>query len=182
MYKSHVATGLASLSILSVLQISQINVITICLAIFFSILPDIDHPKSVIGRYLPFISYPLDKLAGHRTLTHSVLSLAIVSISLLILPLEYSSVIVVAFASHLILDYFTLQGIQLFFPKPKFYKLGLCKSGGKADYLIVLPISIITIFIPFLLDAKQMIEMLLLIIFASYIFSIFSYYKHISYR
>lgn len=37
-----------------------------------SLLPDIDHPQSIIGQRVPFISTPIHKLWGHRSITHSI--------------------------------------------------------------------------------------------------------------
>lgn len=37
-----------------------------------SLLPDIDHPQSVLGRRLQIISVPLHRQFGHRSLTHSI--------------------------------------------------------------------------------------------------------------
>lgn len=42
-------------------------------AIIGSLSPDIDHPKAIIGRMFFFISKPLDRHFGHRTITHSLL-------------------------------------------------------------------------------------------------------------
>lgn len=42
-------------------------------AILGSLSPDIDHPKALIGRLFFFISKPLDRHFGHRTITHSLL-------------------------------------------------------------------------------------------------------------
>jgi inner membrane protein len=40
---------------------------------FFSLLPDIDHTKSLIGKpFFPLARY-LDRKSGHRTITHSLL-------------------------------------------------------------------------------------------------------------
>ena len=37
-----------------------------------SLLPDIDTPTSIMGRMLPFISRPLNRFLGHRTITHTI--------------------------------------------------------------------------------------------------------------
>ena len=37
-----------------------------------SLLPDIDHPSSFLGRRLKILSKPIYKVFGHRTLTHSI--------------------------------------------------------------------------------------------------------------
>ena len=48
------------------------------LAALASGLPDIDLPPSKIGRLFWFISAPLERRFGHRTLTHSLVMLSVV--------------------------------------------------------------------------------------------------------
>lgn len=61
-----------TLIILAVFGIPQSLHWTILLcAIIGSLSPDIDHPKALIGRIFFFISKPLDRRFGHRTVTHS---------------------------------------------------------------------------------------------------------------
>ena len=45
------------------------------LAAAASLLPDIDLPPAKIGRLFWFVSVPLERRFGHRTLTHSALML-----------------------------------------------------------------------------------------------------------
>lgn len=47
---------------------------TIPAALASALLPDLDHPKSVLGQRLPWISKPLSRLFGHRGFTHSLLA------------------------------------------------------------------------------------------------------------
>lgn len=41
-------------------------------AIVGSLLPDIDHPQSFLGRRLKWVSKPINHLWGHRSITHSL--------------------------------------------------------------------------------------------------------------
>jgi len=41
-------------------------------AVLGSLAPDVDMPKSIIGRLLGFVSKPLEQRFGHRTVTHSI--------------------------------------------------------------------------------------------------------------
>ena len=52
------------------------DVISWLLAAGFSLLPDIDLPPAKIGRLFWFVSVPLERRFGHRTLTHSALGIA----------------------------------------------------------------------------------------------------------
>ena len=38
------------------------------------LLPDIDHPKSLLGQRLKWLSYPIARAFGHRGFTHSLLA------------------------------------------------------------------------------------------------------------
>ena len=49
-------------------------------AILGAIMPDIDHPKSVIGKMLYFISAPIERRYGHRTITHSLIGWAVATV------------------------------------------------------------------------------------------------------
>lgn len=93
--------------------------------LFGSILPDIDHTKSWIGKsFYPVAKY-LSVNYGHRTITHSVFFLAAICIISLFVERnfreDYSITIILFFSvfSHFIFDMVTLQGIPLFYP---FYK------------------------------------------------------------
>ena len=55
------------------------------LAAVASVLPDIDLPTAKIGRLFWFVSVPLERRFGHRTLTHSALML--LAVGLLASPL-----------------------------------------------------------------------------------------------
>ena len=91
---------------------------------FFSILADVDHLKSPIGKlFYPLAKY-LDRRFGHRTITHSI---ACYLALLLFVALNERAVgsenitLVCAFAylSHLIFDMLTRQGVPLFYPFKK---------------------------------------------------------------
>ncbi len=54
-------------------------------AVIGSFMPDIDMPKSVIGRLFFFISIPLERKFGHRTITHSLIGWAVFSIGFMLI-------------------------------------------------------------------------------------------------
>lgn len=104
------------------------NSIYLSLCIFCSLLPDIDHTKSVIGKTFYPISKYLYKNYGHRTITHSLTALVPLFIFFcftelnLINPyyertgIDFSLIVLFAYLSHLILDMLTVAGIPLFYP------------------------------------------------------------------
>lgn len=124
---NHIAGGLAFTGVFA--SFFNINIfensfylITTTIA---SLLPDIDHTKSYIGKFFYPISKQIDKKFGHRTITHSIFFLATITLSVAILETIYSTnktistIVFFSILSHLILDMVTVQGIPLFYP---FYK------------------------------------------------------------
>ncbi|SDY04255.1 metal-dependent hydrolase [Flavobacterium degerlachei] len=101
------------------------NPVFISVTVIGSLLPDIDHTKSWIGKSVYPIAKWLSRNYGHRTITHSLLFL--VGVFLISLFIEknfranYSISIILFFSilSHFIFDMVTLAGIPLFYP---FYK------------------------------------------------------------
>jgi inner membrane protein len=91
------------------------------LAILFSFMPDIDIPTSRVGRPLFFISVPLEKRFGHRTITHSVIGVAI--LAALASPLYFFYplcfwAVVGGYWSHIQIDMSNIRGVDLFWPSP----------------------------------------------------------------
>jgi inner membrane protein len=91
------------------------------LTIFASLLPDVDHSRSIIGKaFFPLAKW-LDKRYGHRTITHSLAFF--IGTCLIVYLIEFHTFLeniflVFSFAllSHLLFDMMTIQGIPLFYP------------------------------------------------------------------
>ncbi len=107
-----------------------------------SLIPDIDHPKSWLGKRLWFISHPLARIFGHRGLTHSLLGLAIISI---LVCIGFSSqlqerITILAFclgySLHLLADWNTSSGIPLLWPSSKRYKAPWAFSAASLEILV----------------------------------------------
>jgi inner membrane protein len=88
-----------------------------------SLLPDIDLPSSAMGRiFRPFAVYLFNR-TGHRTITHSALSVIMASILFYpLLMINISTPIytaaIVGYISHLIIDLNNTEGIALTYPAP----------------------------------------------------------------
>jgi inner membrane protein len=91
--------------------------LSIAVVVVVSLLPDIDFPKSPLGYVLPFISKPLNRHFGHRTITHTIFALALVT--LVFTPLGFGGIAFLAYFSHLLFDMLTLQGVPLMYPFQK---------------------------------------------------------------
>ncbi|OZI14460.1 hypothetical protein CE195_08555 [Sodalis-like symbiont of Philaenus spumarius] len=87
------------------------------------LLPDIDHPKSVLGQRLTWLSAPIARLCGHRGFTHSLL--AIMAGMLLftlrlppqsIIPLDAFHAMIIGSLSQITADILTPAGVPLLWP------------------------------------------------------------------
>ena len=121
-----------------------------------SLAPDIDHPESKVGRkfLLKPISIFINKIFGHRTITHSVVTSMFMTVMLLSSTLLftgvpnfiYSNLIVgfcVGWFSHLLLDLLTVKGIPVFYPFiKKKYNLLKFKTNKDEEFVSILVILI----------------------------------------
>lgn len=100
------------------------------------LLPDLDHPKSALGRRIPLVSTPISRIFGHRGITHSLLAVVVMLLGLLTMTLQYQwsfvgwlvPPILVGYLSHILGDSFTPSGVPIFWPKPKTYSFNLFKT------------------------------------------------------
>lgn len=107
-------------------------------ALASALLPDLDHPNSLLGRRLPWISGPLSRLFGHRGFTHSLLAvgIAVWGLGQFQAPGTLSAVVkdalIIGYLSHLLGDWLTPAGIPLFWPLRRRYRLSWLplKSGS----------------------------------------------------
>lgn len=121
---NHITGGLLFTGIFA--SLSGINIFSspwlVLTSLIASLLPDIDHPKSIVGRLVKPISKWLNRHYGHRTITHSafVLILSTVVFSLFEKVIadqtSLSLTFFYSYLSHLLLDMMTLQGVPLLYP------------------------------------------------------------------
>ncbi|MCF7970287.1 MAG: metal-dependent hydrolase [Methylococcaceae bacterium] len=123
----------------------ETSIINWAIAALFSLMPDIDLPTSKVGRPLFFISVPLEKRFGHRTITHSLIGVGI--LSALASPLYFTYplafwAIVGGYWSHLQIDMANIRGVDLFWPSairvvmPGKIKFRL-EVGSKAEMIVM---------------------------------------------
>lgn len=105
------------------------------------LLPDLDHPDSVIGRKARFISIPLSSLFGHRGITHSLFAVGAMLAMLIYvtdMPLFSKAAtlitpVCVGYLSHLLGDFMTVGGIPALYPSKKRYSLNLFRTFSKTE-------------------------------------------------
>ena len=110
------------------------------LGLLFSVLPDIDYPKSWLGRLFPF-SAKLNSRVGHRTVTHSALFLGL---SYIVGPAAFLGAL-----SHVLLDLLTPSGVQLAWPQNTSYVIlgGPVKTGSRTESSICLVLLVVSVWL-----------------------------------
>jgi len=150
MAKTHNAGAiLASLTLYNTL-IYEIPT-TLEVSVFFSAslisstLADISHPESRVGRRIRPLSMLIYQHVGHRGLTHSLISVAVLTLIPFIgVMLGYDVVLwgglgfLIGHISHIILDLLNEPGVALLYPRKKRYRLLKLQTGRLADYMILI--------------------------------------------
>ncbi|MCF8282432.1 MAG: metal-dependent hydrolase, partial [Bacteroidales bacterium] len=96
--------------------------VTIGIAIVASLLPDIDHTRSTVGKIVYPLAKWINRKYGHRTITHGMPCFAVLTLLSGAIErtffghLEWTAIFALGYFSHLVLDMFTLQGVPLMYP------------------------------------------------------------------
>ena len=109
LFRTHLA---AALLIALILLFFKLNPLFIIIFILASLLPDIDHPSSKIGKRFRFLNI----IFAHRCFFHSLFALLIFTILLYFVNFLFAIAFFSGYFLHLLLDSFTKQGIFLFYP------------------------------------------------------------------
>ena len=99
-----------------------------------SLLPDVDSPNSSLGRWLPFVSIPLERRWGHRTITHCLLAVGVLGVAsgpLVFYRTTMFAALLIGYLSHLLADCATKSGVPLFHPHP-----AQCVLPGNSRYRV----------------------------------------------
>lgn len=140
-YKTHIAGGvLLTLSLSSFLSPSSLGEVALLYGctVVGSLLPDIDHPNSKINKYNPFASL-IGRFIKHRTLTHSLLWIVIVSLVGLALKFNTWAILGlnIGILSHLILDMMTISGVPLLYPYRKNFRIMKLKTNTEHEFVVM---------------------------------------------
>lgn len=113
-----------------------------------SLLPDMDHSNSYIGKKVPVLSFAIEKVFGKRGFFHSIFG------CLLVLALLYFALgpfyktlflaVVFGFISHLIADSSTKTGVK-WLPLKSAKISGPVKTGGIFEWLFFIILSFLII-------------------------------------
>lgn len=118
------------------------------IALFATIIPDIDNKFSRIGHYK--LSRIFNFFVKHRGITHSFTFLFIISFFIFLFFKEILFAFVFGYSSHLLADSLTISGIMPFYPLKKKLK-GKIKTGGIIENLIFAILFLGNLFLVFIL-------------------------------
>lgn len=111
-----------------------------------TILPDLDSGFSSYGRH--FIFKPLQFLTNHRGIIHSFTFAIVVSVVLAVFWPVLSLGFFLGYSVHLLLDSFTRDGIQPFWPL-KARSSGFITDGGRIEETLFFTLIILDVFVFF---------------------------------
>jgi len=140
--KTHLAITL--FFVLALLAFVDNKVIFVVVALLATYIPDIDSKHSKIGHHWYF--RPLQWIADHRGMIHSFTFL----FSIILLFVLFIPIIALPFfggyASHLLADSFTIEGIKPFYPwkKKSFWKV---RTGGRTEITILVVFLFVDLFL-----------------------------------
>lgn len=130
-YKTHIVSSLTLGAGLSIILSYPFHIAYVIGISFGSLLPDIDEPKSFIGRRSFGIANYVKNRYGHRGVTHSIFAWILVSLISFIYLSPLTVGISLGYFFHLLGDFFSVRSIPVLAPfntdyaKPPFaYKTG----------------------------------------------------------
>ncbi|KOO51031.1 metal-dependent hydrolase [Viridibacillus arvi] len=117
-----------------------------------ALIPDICHSGSKIGRTFRMTSKIVNKIFGHRSFTHSLLFLLLMSfvMNTYISNESITAGVLLGMVSHYILDMATKNGIKLFFPVKITVRFPLTtRTGSKVENIVATVLTIISVYFAF---------------------------------
>ena len=162
---THAVFGVAALVGLSLLTGQEPPLYAYPAAAVAAWIPDVDNPRSRLGNGLSrrknpllnaatrplswalrILSFTLFRAVGHRTLTHSLLGVALFAALVLplapLLPGLYGALLA-GYASHLVADALNTPGVPLLWPVKWRLRLlpGGMRSGGVAEFVVAIAVA-----------------------------------------
>ena len=141
--KTHITTTLAlGLPLMSLTnELTFVNVGVLAVG---SLLPDIDHPSSYLGKRHKMVSGVTNKAFGHRGITHSLLGFILIGIIVNLTDRIEDIVfwLMLGYLLHLLEDSFSQRGVKWLYPFTKSGssfggKFAFYKTGQLSEYLVM---------------------------------------------
>lgn len=139
-HTSHLLIGMVGYLAWSSHTGGEAGLATLAAAGLGSLMPDIDHPDSQIGRLLWPISQPVARLLGRRGVTHSLLlvaALAALAHHLEPPSRELAVAFGIGYGLHIAADLLNQRGVALLFPlQARFRAPVTVRTGGAGEAVI----------------------------------------------
>ena len=147
MYYTHVLFSIFA----SFIAIDYFNIknkfIFLLIALFFSLLPDIDESRSKIGRKNKLISKTIGFIFGHRGIFHTIYIPLVLFVLLNLINFEIAFACLIGYFSHLLLDAMTKNGIRPFYPLFNTKIRGFFKTNSIIEKLFFLTLVLANFYI-----------------------------------
>jgi inner membrane protein len=161
---THAVFGVAALAGAALLAGTEPPAYAYPVAVAAAWLPDVDNPRSTLGNGLSRLknpvlnllsrpvswalratSFTLVRTVGHRTLTHSLLGIALFALPVWLFLGGYPNLalaLVAGYASHVFADALNTRGVPLLWPLGRPFRLlpGGLRSGGAVELAVALGI------------------------------------------
>jgi inner membrane protein len=151
MWQTHLVFGTACYMLSAKLGAGMFEGPEIAAAMVGSLLPDIDHPHSFVGRRLRLISVPLAAVVGHRGVTHSIFAVMAATTSMFLWWGEewsWLAALGIGYLSHLLGDWMTPSGIPLLWPsRMKFRAPITFFTGGTVEKTVAGVLGVVLLWI-----------------------------------
>ena len=146
MLKTHlVFSFLIGLVIINYLDFSN-KYLFLAILTFASVLPDIDLPRSKIGKKFGFISRIINIFFGHRGLFHSLFLGLILFFVFYYFNLKLIAIaVLIGYISHLLMDGLTKEGVLFFTPFSSLRLKGFIRTGSFFEYLLFFVLIILVV-------------------------------------
>ncbi|MFW6233493.1 MAG: metal-dependent hydrolase [Nanoarchaeota archaeon] len=123
---------------LCLIQYFEEKILLIFIALFATLIPDIDSSDSKLGKNKIFL--PLQLFTKHRGFFHSLVFLVILCLLIILFfPLLNKSILfglIIGYSSHLIADALTIQGIAFFYPFSRKRIRGFIRTSGFFEWIL----------------------------------------------
>lgn len=137
MVGTHILAGVAAWSGVEWLDGHMAGPEGLMAAALGSLLPDIDHPKSWLGRRIRPVSLLISKIFGHRGITHSLLAVIGCLLCLRFIgKANFATAVMVGYLSHLLCDSLTKRGVPLLWPWRRPFGFRFMQTGGFGESLV----------------------------------------------
>lgn len=117
---SHAAFGLFMYGLVAG-TVGDVTLSHMAVAVLAALIPDVDQPQSALGMIFFPVSHWLNRKYGHRTATHClrfVVIMTVAALPLIILDWMYWLAVPVGIFAHLMSDGMTVSGVPLLYPNP----------------------------------------------------------------